>query len=445
MSAAEGPSTISAMSTPAITIENLSKRYTIAHRRANGDGMRHAIESAVRAPLAWLRSGRQERMEQVEFWALKDVSFQIRRGEVVGIIGRNGAGKSTLLKILSRITVPTEGRFRINGRTASLLEVGTGFHQELTGRENIFLNGAILGMTHAEIAKKFDQIVDFSEIEDFLDTPVKRYSSGMYVRLAFAVAAHLEPEVLILDEVLAVGDAAFQKKCLGKMENFAQGGRTVLFVSHNMDAIRSLCQRGIWLKDGQIHRDGPVEEVSDAYFESIGNEIPLSLANPAYGLKILKVALRNHRGEEVRQLQPGEDLTVEISFEAHKRIARPIIALGIIGVGGSCFTANMLLDGHRPNSFESAGKISCTFRSIPLLPQSYTVRMRVQGADPSELIIPYQDVASFNVVGDLAEYGYRGEFLQYARHSTAVVVPYEWQLPDGTTAMVSLSAPASTI
>jgi len=169
------------------------------------------------------------------------------------------------------------------------------------------------------------------------------------------------------------------------------------------------------------------------------------LANPAYGLKILKVALRNHRGEEVSQIQPGEDLTVEISYEAHKRIARPIIALGIIGIGGSCFTANMLLDGYRPNSFEGTGKISCSFRSIPLLPQSYTVRMIVRAADPNELIIPYQDVASFNVVGDLAEYGYRGEFLQYARHSTAVVVPYEWRLPDGTTAMVSLSAPASTI
>jgi lipopolysaccharide transport system ATP-binding protein len=433
------------MSEAAIVVENLGKRYTIGKHNYGVDGMRHVLEGIVRSPGAWFKSRQEAKLRQVDFWALRNVSLSINQGEVVGIIGRNGAGKSTLLKLLSRITTPTEGRFRINGRTASLLEVGTGFHQELTGRENIFFNGAILGMTHAEIAKKFDQIAEFSEIEDFLDTPVKRYSSGMYVRLAFAVAAHLEPEVLIVDEVLAVGDASFQKKCLGKMGNFAQSGRTVLFVSHNMDAIRTLCQKGIWLKDGQIHRDGPVEEVSDAYFESIANETTLSFANPAYGLKILKVALRNHRGEEIRQLQPGEDLTVEISYEALKRITRPIIALGIIGVGGSCFTANMLLDGHRPISFEGAGKISCTFRSIPLLPQSYTVRMKVQGADLSEIIIPYQDVASFNVVGDLAEYGYRGEFLLYARNSTAVVVPYEWKLPDGTTAMVSLSAPASTI
>ena len=204
------------------------------------DGMRHVLEGVIRSPGAWLKSRQDARLRQVDFWALRNVSLSINQGEVVGIIGRNGAGKSTLLKILSRITVPTEGRFRINGRTASLLEVGTGFHQELTGRENIFLNGAILGMTHAEIAKKFDEIVDFSEIGDFLDTPVKRYSSGMYVRLAFAVAAHLEPEILIVDEVLAVGDTAFQKKCLWKMGEVARGGRTVLFVSHNIEAMRNV-------------------------------------------------------------------------------------------------------------------------------------------------------------------------------------------------------------
>jgi lipopolysaccharide transport system ATP-binding protein len=433
------------MSEAAIVIENLGKRYVIGKQRDGADGIRHVLEGVIRSPAAWIKARRAARLKRSDFWALRDVSLSINRGEVVGIIGRNGAGKSTLLKLLSRITVPTEGRFRISGRTGSLLEVGTGFHQELTGRENIFLNGAILGMTRAEIAAQFDQIVAFSEIEEFLDTPVKRYSSGMYIRLAFAVAAHLEPEVLIVDEVLAVGDAAFQRKCLGKMENFAQSGRTVLFVSHNMDAIRSLCERGIWLKSGQIHQDGPVDEVSAAYFESIANEAVQSLTNPEYGLKILKVALRNRCGEEVSQLQPGEDLTIEVSYEAEKRIARPIIALGVIAAGGSCFTANMLLDGHRPRSFEGAGKIACTFRSIPLLPQAYTVRMRVQGADPNEQIIPYQDVASFNVVGDLADYGYKGEFLNYARRSTAVVVPYEWRLPDGTTAMVSLSPPVAAI
>src|SRR5262249_22137041 len=197
------------------------------------------------------------------FWALRGVSFSVADGEVVGVVGRNGAGKSTLLKLLSRITAPTEGRIRLRGRVASLLEVGTGFHPELTGRENVFLNGAILGMTRAEITRKFDEIVAFAEVERFLDTPVKRYSSGMYVRLAFAVAAHLDPEILLVDEVLAVGDAAFQRKCLGRMSDVARGGRTVLFVSHNLGAVRSLCSRSLYLRSGSLAMDGPTNATLD--------------------------------------------------------------------------------------------------------------------------------------------------------------------------------------
>jgi lipopolysaccharide transport system ATP-binding protein len=426
------------MSESAISIQNIGKRYTIGQRKPGADGMRHALEGAMRTPIRWLKSRQQTKLKQVDVWALRGVSLDIKRGEVVGIIGANGAGKSTLLKLLSRITVPTEGRFVVNGRTASLLEVGTGFHQELTGRENIFLNGAILGMTRAEIMSKFDEIVEFSEIEDFLDTPVKRYSSGMYVRLAFAVAAHLEPEILIVDEVLAVGDAAFQNKCLGKMSTIAQSGRTVLFVSHNMEAVRNLCQRGIWIKDGKVYRDGNVEEVADEYFHSFAKEAVFFCSNPEYGLTIKNVVLKNDRGEASRQFRPGDDLIVEISYEAQKRITRPIIALGVLGINGSCFTANMLLDGHRPDYLMGTGRISCRFRGIPLLPQSYAIKMRVQGADVSELIVGYQDVAFFDVVGDLAEYGYVGEFTRFARYSTPVVVPYEWSLPDGTTASVAL-------
>jgi lipopolysaccharide transport system ATP-binding protein len=425
----------------AISIENLGKRYTIGHQRAKGDGMRHAIEGAIRAPVAWLRSRTQDRLQQVDFWALRDLSIQIRQGEVVGIIGRNGAGKSTLLKILSRIIVPTEGRVRIDGRVASLLEVGTGFHQELTGRENIFLNGAILSMTRREIVRKFDEIVEFSGIEEFLDTPVKRYSSGMYVRLAFAVAAHLEPEILIVDEVLAVGDSAFQKKCLGKMGSFAESGKTVLFVSHNMEAIRALCQRGVWLKDGRLHRDGKVGEIVEEYFDSTSNESSFSCANPNYGLSIQKVVIKNDQGQSSRQFQPGDDLVVEIFYDAQKRIEKPILALGVVGASGSCFTSNMLLDGHRPNSFDGAGKITCTFRSIPLLPQSYTVKMIIRSENVQDIIVPYQEVASFSVVGNLSEYGYKGDYLTFALHASPVVVPHEWGLPDGTTVAVALNRP----
>lgn len=429
------------MPDPAITIENLSKRYTIGHRRAQGEGMRHAVESAMRAPLAWLRSRRQEKLKQADFWALKDVSFRIKQGEVVGIIGRNGAGKSTLLKILSRITVPTEGRIRIDGRVASLLEVGTGFHQELTGRENIFLNGAILGMTRAEMIRKFDEIVDFSEIEEFLDTPVKRYSSGMYVRLAFAVAAHLEPEILIVDEVLAVGDAAFQRKCLGKMGTFAQSGRTVLFVSHNMEAVRSLCQRSVWLKDGRLYRDGKSDEIIETYFNSISNDVSFSCTNPEYGLTIQKIVLKNDQGNEKSQFRPGEDLIVEISYDAQKRLEQPYVVLGVQGINGSLFTANMLLDGQRPEALVGSGKLACRFKSLPLFPQRYSVKMSVRTRNGNDMIINYQEVAYFNVVGDLTEYGFKGEFLSRAFSSTPVVVPYEWQLPDGTIAPVSLMCP----
>ena len=365
------------MSRPVISIENLGKRYTVDHQRPNGDGIRHIIEGAVRSPLGWLRSGRSRKMQHADFWALRNLSFEIERGEVVGIIGRNGAGKSTLLKILSRITVPTEGRVRIDGRIASLLEVGTGFHQELTGRENIFLNGAILGMSRAEIASKFDEIVEFSGVEEFLDMPVKRYSSGMYVRLAFAVAAHLEPEILIIDEVLAVGDAAFQKKCLGKMGSFAQSGRTVLFVSHNAEAIRALCRRGIWLKDGTLERDGNADEVLEEYYNAALSDVSFACSNQEYGLTIQKVVLKNDRGEETNVFCPGDDLTVEISYDAQRAVEKPLVALGVLGMTGSCFASNMLLDGHGPARLEGSGKIVCTFRSIPLLPQSYVETMEL--------------------------------------------------------------------
>jgi len=252
-----------------IKVENLSKVYIIGHQKQDRyqtfrESLRHTargLYQRMRHPLSLNR----EQVDMEEFWALKDVSFEVKQGDRIGIIGRNGAGKSTLLKILSRITEPTTGRINIRGRVASLLEVGTGFHPELTGRENIFLNGAILGMGRREIKNKFDEIIAFAEVEKFLDTPVKRYSSGMYVRLAFAVAAHLEPELLLVDEVLAVGDINFQKKCLGKMEDAANNGRTILFVSHNMGAIQSLCNKAVLLKKGSIKKEGGVQEVVQSY------------------------------------------------------------------------------------------------------------------------------------------------------------------------------------
>ncbi len=259
-----------------IKAENLGKKYIIGHQKQRGgDSLRDAMTHTARGIWQRMRhplSPNRESIDLEELWALKDVNFEVQQGERVGIIGANGAGKSTLLKVLSRITEPTTGRVRIKGRVSSLLEVGTGFHLELTGRENIFLNGAILGMTRQEVKRKFDEIIAFAELEKFLDTPVKRYSSGMYVRLAFAVAAHLEPEILIVDEVLAVGDASFQKKCLGKMENVAKQGRTILFVSHNMIAIQSLCRRTIWLDNGKIIEEGEPSQVVSTYLQTSAQE-----------------------------------------------------------------------------------------------------------------------------------------------------------------------------
>lgn len=423
----------------ALSIEGVGKRYTIGHQRASGDGMRHVIESAMRSPIKWLRSKTQGKVEQVDFWALKDVSIQIKHGEVVGLLGKNGAGKSTLLKLLSRITVPTEGRLRMNGRIASLLEVGTGFHPELTGRENVFLNGAILGMSRVEILKKFDEIVAFSEIEEFLDTPVKRYSSGMYVRLAFSVAAHLDPEILIVDEVLAVGDTSFQKKCLAKIASYAEAGRTVLFVSHNLDAVKSLCQRGIWLKSGRLYRDGRAEEIIEDYYNDLAVEKCQALNNEEYGLSIQKVLLKDDRGQECGRFAPGDDLVVEVNYEALKCVKNPIFALSILGTGGSCFTSNMLLDGNWPDHIDGSGSVGCTFKSIPLLPQEYSVKLSVRSEDSKEMIIPYQEVAYFTVAGNLADYGYKGSYEEHLRYSTPVVVPHEWKLPNGTTVPVSLN------
>ena len=295
----------------AIRVTRLSKLYRIGENREKYKTLRDTLAGIGTAPLRRLRSaGPQERAKADRtIWALRDVSFEVPRGEVVGIIGRNGAGKSTLLKVLSRITEPTEGRAEIHGRVGSLLEVGTGFHNELTGRENVFLNGAILGMRRAEIEAKFDEIVAFAEIEKFIDTAVKHYSSGMYMRLAFAVAASLEPEILLVDEVLAVGDVMFQKKCIGKMEGVARAGRTVLFVSHNMGAVRSLCTTGILLDEGRVAYTGDISRCIEAYFSQIGafrSEHASSGAESVPSAGFGRVVVRGSRDNLVFQSEPAE-------------------------------------------------------------------------------------------------------------------------------------------
>jgi lipopolysaccharide transport system ATP-binding protein len=322
------------MSTPAIEVRGLGKRYVIEHESRH-DSLRDTLHHTARK--LWRRYRWGTAFEKEEFWALRDVSFSIQPGEVVGIVGRNGAGKSTLLKVLSRITEPTVGRISLRGRVASLLEVGTGFHPDLTGRENIYLNGAILGMSRAEIRAKFDEIVAFAEVERFLDTPVKRYSSGMYVRLAFAVAAHLEPEILIVDEVLAVGDAQFQRKCLGKMREVAQGGgRTVLFVSHNLGAVRQLCGRALLLRDGRLELSGPVAPVLDRYLQLAGEGARApALAAPADGpVRVLSCRSLGADGRPAEEFKLGAPWRVEVELEARRQCAGLVVALGLVGAEG---------------------------------------------------------------------------------------------------------------
>jgi lipopolysaccharide transport system ATP-binding protein len=366
------------MSDAVIRAENLGKKYVIGHQAENGRyvALRDVLMQSART--LWSRTkdlayGRPmiagDSLEEV--WALKDVSFEIRQGEAVGIIGRNGAGKSTLLKILSRITEPSAGRVTIKGRVASLLEVGTGFHPELTGRENIYLNGAILGMTRSEIRSKFDEIVSFAETEKFLDTPVKRYSSGMYVRLAFAVAAHLEPEILLVDEVLAVGDTAFQEKCLGKMDSVARGGRTVFFVSHSMSAINTLCDRVIWLDRGGIALEGSNSDVVKRYLDR-GQILNCDISwtgqdRPGDSfLRVESVRLRDANQHAATSFAISEDINLEIIYEVLQRGVTPLFAMTLMSSDG--MTVFSTLSNGLENAFHARPLDTGIYRCVCTIP-----------------------------------------------------------------------------
>ncbi len=355
----------------AIVVENLSKLYRIGAAERRSETLVGAVTSMLSAPVRNFRRLRDLDTRRAKadsddlLWALRDVSFEVNRGDVVGVIGRNGAGKSTLLKVLSQITEPTSGRVRIRGRVSALLEVGTGFHPELTGRENVYLNGTILGMTRREIDRKFDEIVDFSGVEKFLDTPVKRYSSGMKVRLAFAVAAHLEPEILIVDEVLAVGDYEFQKKCLGKMEEVSRGGvnRTVLFVSHNMGMIRSLCSRCILVKQGRIEFDGTTEETIDRYDESAADAHGRSSVVFEPGsdepLQFLSAQVLDERGDCTGMIDQFRPASVRLCYRITEPITGANIAAWLNHSGMTLFTSfdtdtdESLLERRLPGEYEA--------------------------------------------------------------------------------------------
>jgi len=367
---------------PIIQVHNLSKQYRLGGSSLPYSTIRESLMHFARSPLRAL----QRNGEAPTVWALKDIELEIERGDVVGIIGRNGAGKSTLLKILSRITEPTTGRVELFGRVASLLEVGTGFHPELTGRENIFLNGSLLGMTHKEIAAKFDEIVAFAEVEKFIDTPVKRYSSGMYVRLAFAVAAHLEPEILIVDEVLAVGDAAFQKKCLGRMQDVARLGRTVLFVSHNMAAVSALCSKAMVLWQGEVqYKLGPVQDAVQNYLSQVSEMTKVHLAartdrQGSGKIRITDFRAFDSRGNEVDYLSAGQEIDFRVFYSSNvDRVEGITVAIGITSnVGTFVSMLSNDLTGQLFQTSTREGYFTCKIRKLPLAPGNYTINLIVR-------------------------------------------------------------------
>ena len=376
-----------------ISVENLSKSYRIGHQAHGQETFREMLGRKARGLLG---GGRQSETFE-EFWALKDVSFEVRQGEVLGVIGRNGAGKSTLLKVLSRITAPTEGRVTLKGQVASLLEVGTGFHPELTGRENIFLNGAILGMSRRDIAQRFDEIVDFAEVERFLDTPVKRYSSGMYVRLAFAVASHMEPEILVIDEVLAVGDLVFQKKCLGKMQNVARSGRTVLFVSHNMQTVSGLTERCLLLEDGQVTVLGPTEEVIQRYLaNNAGHEAIFSKEPEGTEPEFTFVKLQTSDPGNLQR--HGEPMSVEIEIFTPEPIPNAAVSFQVCTSMHQPVLHVLNLDSEVP-MLRTPGRhrLVCHFPALRLYPGHYYLTFHFGASEPRRVFKAPAEICDFEV------------------------------------------------
>lgn len=400
------------MSEIAIRVQNLGKRFTIGRSeqyKTLAEGLTHAVRAPFRAVAALARGQwRRQRQADNAIWALEDVSFEVQHGEVVGVIGRNGAGKSTLLKILSRITAPTRGQAEIHGRVGSLLEVGTGFHPELTGRENIYLNGAILGMKRVEIAKKFDEMVEFSEIGRFIDTPVKQYSSGMYLRLAFAVAAHMEPEILLVDEVLAVGDAAFQKKCLGKMSDVAHQGRTVLFVSHNMAAMRSLCSAAVLLNRGKVEHMGPTGEVIDRYIAGLSPPLavdaPYLARNEELDLTLKSVDLLDGRGQTVPAMQVGQPATLRLRLESSRSYESLLMSITVSTLEDySLYLFHTGVSGFESRLTPPGVEIHCTLPKIPLRPGRYRLGIKCGVGGTVAFYLPYAvevDVESGDFYGN---------------------------------------------
>ena len=415
---------------PIIKVENLGKRYKLGTRSAPYTTLREAISKAARSPLD-IFSGNNFN-EKNSFWALRDVSFEVEAGEIVGIIGRNGAGKSTLLKVLAQVTEPTRGRVKLYGNANSLLEVGTGFHPELTGRENIFVNGAILGMKKAEIKRLFDEIVHFAEVEKFLDTAVKHYSSGMYMRLAFSVAAHLNPDILIIDEVLSVGDAQFQKKCLGKVQDVANAGRTVLFVSHNMAAVENLCGRGVVLEKGRVTFVGQKTQAISHYLENANQYVGFDLSERpdrtgTGEVYITAIEIKDLDGNILFDVKSGQDIEIHFHFETTPNYRRSNISMNFMVrtyLDMPVFLQHNRMTGDNWEELPRRGVFICRIRKLPLPPANYRWGYNVMRGE--EYLDRIDDLTEISVTeGDF----YGTGVLPEASHG-CVLVDAKWYLSD---------------
>lgn len=415
-----------------LEVESLSKRYRIPARKVQ-PGVRPRWRGILTAPFSYLAMILRHPTEEETVWALRNVSFDVQQGEIVGIIGRNGAGKSTLLRILSRITLPTEGQARIHGRVGSLLEVGIGFHPELTGRENIYLNGAVMGMKKAEIDCKLDEIVFFADVERFIDTPVKRYSSGMYVRLAFSVAAHLESEILLVDEVLAVGDIDFQRKCLGKMQNVAGGGRTVLFVSHNMAAVSGLCSRAILLNQGQIVDKGPTAAIVSRYLQDMESLQRCRLADRTDRigngrLHMTDLVVENAAGQPVEKVSTGDDIALRICYTSNSDRPLRNVQFSLhffTSMNEPLFNLWNEMVGDNFPTLPPRGEVRCRVPRLPLMPGRYpfNVFCRVN----AEIADWIQNAGVLEVI----EGDFFGTGQTVGIGQDIFVVPNRWEVVDG--------------
>jgi ABC-type polysaccharide/polyol phosphate transport system ATPase subunit len=363
-------------------------------------------------------------------WALREVSFEVQRGEALGLIGPNGAGKTTVLKLVSRVTRPTEGKLSTHGRLSSLIELGAGFHPELSGRDNVFLNGVLLGLTRRQIKQRFDDIVAFAELRRFIDMPVKRYSSGMHARLGFAVAAHVDPDILLVDEIFAVGDASFQRKCFDYIHTFLKNGKTAIFVSHHMSVVEQLCSRVLWLNQGRIAMLGKPSEVLNAYLDSVEQQaLTAGVEHAAGRVRLVAVRLADGQRNERHVFHPGEDIVVVLEYAVAAAIERPHFILAVADAQGGppLFLASMLVDGQTPARIEGRGRITCRMKAPPLMPRAYAVWGEAWAADRATPVLEWQRLGAFRVVEEDGQRPTDAAGIRHVRVTGPVRVPYEWE------------------